>query len=82
MQHTRRTSQTAKDASALPVTWRKSSHSNGQSACVEVASNLLGVVPVRDSKTPSGPQLLFGAPSWRAFVSTCETTAAVQWQTG
>ncbi|MFI0894973.1 DUF397 domain-containing protein [Streptomyces sp. NPDC020983] len=49
--------------------WRKSSYSNGDGGeCVEVADGLTGVVPVRDSKDPEGPALLFGADAWVAFV--------------
>jgi hypothetical protein len=33
--------------------WRKSSYNGGN--CVEVASNLLSIVAVRDSKNPEGP---------------------------
>jgi hypothetical protein len=49
--------------------WRKSSYSasNG-GACVEVASNLPGIVAVRDSKDRSGPALGFTPDDWRAFV--------------
>lgn len=50
--------------------WRKSSYSNGQGGdCVEVADGILGVVPVRDSKTaPQGPALLIGTTAWSAFI--------------
>ncbi|MBV7699012.1 DUF397 domain-containing protein [Streptomyces sp. TRM70350] len=52
------------------VAWRKSSYSDGQGAdCVEVADNLPGVTPVRDSKNPEGPALVFPAPAWAAFVT-------------
>ena len=37
--------------------WRKSSRSNSQGQCVEVADNLVGVVGVRDSKDSAGPAL-------------------------
>lgn len=48
--------------------WRKSSYSgNGGSDCVEVASNLPGVVAVRDSKDRSGPQLAVPDQTWSHF---------------
>ncbi|MFD8389740.1 DUF397 domain-containing protein [Streptomyces sp. NPDC059680] len=51
-----------------PVTWRKSSYSNPEGGeCLEVAA-LPGVVPVRDSKSPDGPALLFPAHAWTAFI--------------
>jgi hypothetical protein len=34
---------------------------------VEVARNLAGVVAVRDSKDPAGPELIFEAGEWAAF---------------
>jgi len=49
--------------------WRKSSYSEGgANDCVEVADGSPGMVPVRDSKTPAGRVLLFGASPWAAFV--------------
>ncbi|MCP3821203.1 DUF397 domain-containing protein [Streptomyces sp. A3M-1-3] len=49
--------------------WRKSSYSGTSGGeCVEVADGCHGAVPVRDSKNPAGPVLLFGAPAWRTFV--------------
>ncbi|MEV6500676.1 DUF397 domain-containing protein [Streptomyces prunicolor] len=49
--------------------WRKSSYSQGgDNNCVEVADGYTGVVPVRDSKTPSSRPLVFAAESWLAFV--------------
>ncbi|MFE0100107.1 DUF397 domain-containing protein [Streptomyces sp. NPDC059009] len=49
--------------------WRKSSYSNGEGGnCVEVADNVPGLVPVRDSKAPEGPALLIGAAAWQVFV--------------
>lgn len=48
--------------------WRKSSYSSGNGQCVETA--FLGeVVPVRDSKNPDGPALVFPAGAWSAFVA-------------
>lgn len=50
--------------------WRKSSHSGGNGGqCVEVATNLPGMVAVRDSKDPDGPKLLFTPVEWQAFIA-------------
>lgn len=50
--------------------WRKSSYS-GPSAgdCVEVADGVPGVAPVRDSKDPQGPALVFQAAAWADFLA-------------
>ena len=49
--------------------WRKSSYSGGSGGeCVEVAHGADGAVPVRDSKDPAGPVLVFGPDAWRAFL--------------
>ncbi|MER6212834.1 DUF397 domain-containing protein [Streptomyces sp. NPDC001674] len=49
--------------------WFTSSYSNNGGQCVEVATNLPGVVPVRDSKTAGGPVLNFRAEAFAAFVA-------------
>ncbi|MGP4002947.1 DUF397 domain-containing protein [Streptomyces sp. 8N706] len=58
------------------ATWVKSSYSGGnEGQCVEFAPGIAataGVVPVRDSKNPTGPALVFSADAWASF------TAAVQ----
>ncbi|MCX4401100.1 DUF397 domain-containing protein [Streptomyces sp. NBC_01764] len=48
--------------------WRSSTYSGGNNECVEVADNLPTLVPVRDSKRPSGPALAFSPRAWTAFV--------------
>ncbi|MFG2116221.1 DUF397 domain-containing protein [Streptomyces sp. NPDC048718] len=55
-----------------PPCWFKSSHSDNGGNCVEVAANLVaasGVVPVRDSKNPTGPVLDVSAPAFALFVA-------------
>ncbi|GAQ55604.1 DUF397 domain-containing protein [Streptomyces acidiscabies] len=53
-----------------PTTWRKSSYSADGGDCLEVADNLPGVLPVRDSKTPDRTPLLFTPTTWTAFIQT------------
>jgi len=56
------------------VQWRKSSYSGGSNGdCVEMAPGLPGVVPVRDSKDPNGPALLFSPDAFAAFVSSIKS---------
>ncbi|MYT30962.1 MULTISPECIES: DUF397 domain-containing protein [unclassified Streptomyces] len=58
------------------ATWRKSSYSNGTGGeCIEVADGLPGIVPVRDSKDPQGPALIFSAAGWSSFVSALKGDA-------
>ncbi|MEW1547421.1 DUF397 domain-containing protein [Streptomyces tsukubensis] len=48
-----------------------SSYSNNGGQCVEVAANLAitdGIVPVRDSKNPTGPALTLPASAFATFV--------------
>jgi len=49
--------------------WRTSSYSNNGGACVEVASNLPGIVAVRDSKDRNGPVLVLTSAQWREFTA-------------
>ncbi|NJQ00500.1 DUF397 domain-containing protein [Streptomyces zingiberis] len=54
--------------------WRKSSYSRGNGgACVVVAAGLPGAVPVRDSKNPEGPHLVFPGSAWSTFISGVKT---------
>jgi len=55
--------------------WRKSTHSGGNMGeCVEVATNLPGIVAVRDSKNPTGPTLTVAPDDWRAFLTDIKNT--------
>jgi hypothetical protein len=56
-------------ASELNVSWRKSSYSGNGGNCVEVGDGLAHAIPVRDSKDPNGPALVFEPAAWTAFIS-------------
>ncbi|MES5821513.1 DUF397 domain-containing protein [Streptomyces sp. RG80] len=49
--------------------WRVSSYSGGQGECVEVASNIPTLIPVRDSKRPTGPAIAFTSHAWHTFIA-------------
>ncbi|GAU65110.1 hypothetical protein SSP35_01_04470 [Streptomyces sp. NBRC 110611] len=58
-------------ASMLPIRWRKSSYSSTNGGeCIEIGKGITGVVPVRDSKDPHGPALVFEPSAWSSFVDT------------
>jgi len=50
------------------VQWRKSTYSTNGGDCIELGQGLPGVAPVRDSKDPQGPALVFPAAAFAAFV--------------
>ncbi|WP_329564373.1 DUF397 domain-containing protein [Kitasatospora sp. NBC_01266] len=60
--------------------WVKSGYSDNGGNCVEWAPEFapLGSVPVRDSKDPHGPALVFTTDAWRAFA---RSTAAGEFNT-
>ncbi|MFH8490759.1 DUF397 domain-containing protein [Streptomyces longisporoflavus] len=55
--------------------WRKSTYSGGSGGdCLEVSDGHPAIVPVRDSKNPTGPKLVFRAASWSAFVANLKVS--------
>ena len=51
--------------------WHKSSYSGANGGeCIEAAPGFIpGAVPVRDSKDPQGPALVFGADAFATFIT-------------
>ncbi|MEV7616732.1 DUF397 domain-containing protein [Streptomyces sp. NPDC089799] len=52
----------------------KSSHSASSGECVEVATNVIGTVAVRDSKRPDGPVIRVAAGAWTAALVGVKAT--------
>ncbi|MFD8088452.1 DUF397 domain-containing protein [Kitasatospora sp. NPDC059722] len=52
--------------------WFKSSYSNNGGTCVEVTADFPGLTPVRDSKDPQGPALVFPVEAWQSFVTAVQ----------
>ncbi|POM26050.1 hypothetical protein BTM25_04340 [Actinomadura rubteroloni] len=56
--------------------WRVSSRSgSGADTCVEVATNLPGVVGVRDSVDADGPRLAVASAAWRSLTTQIKAGA-------
>ncbi|WP_407550751.1 DUF397 domain-containing protein [Streptomyces sp. Pv4-95] len=52
------------------INWRKSSYSNPDGGqCIEVSDTFPALVPVRDSKDPHGPALIFEPAAWTSFIT-------------
>lgn len=49
--------------------WRSSSYSGGNNECLELAHNIPALAPMRDSKHPAGPVIVFGRDAWRVFLT-------------
>ncbi|MFI6469330.1 DUF397 domain-containing protein [Streptomyces sp. NPDC050516] len=57
------------EVSEAYATWRKSSYSGASGGdCLEFSDSCSGCVPVRDSKNPTGPAVVFGTEAWTSFV--------------
>ncbi|MFD4262491.1 DUF397 domain-containing protein [Streptomyces sp. NPDC058534] len=70
----RRTTDTMTDHSfpnaAALEGWRRSTHSNSDGgSCLEVVDGHPAGIPVRDSKVPCGPALVFSAVGWTSFIT-------------
>jgi len=64
------------DRDGVTTPWRKSSYSNSQANCVEVAKTGSGKVAVRDSRNPGGGALSFSRDEWKSFVAKIQTMAS------
>jgi hypothetical protein len=50
--------------------WRKSSHSGNENACLEILDPPPpGQAPVRDSRNPDGSMIIFRAEAWSEFIA-------------
>lgn len=47
--------------------YRKSSYSDFDNECLEIATNVPIAVAIRDSKNPAGPSIAVTAAAWKAF---------------
>ncbi len=67
------TSRFLESAARAGLAWRKSSFSGTQNDCVEVSESIPGLVPVRDSKDPEGPALVFERDAFASFVAAVKS---------
>ncbi|GGY27200.1 DUF397 domain-containing protein [Streptomyces djakartensis] len=65
------------DSDLCAATWHKSSYSGGSGDnCLELTHDFPAVAPVRDSKIPHGPKLVFRATAWATFVANLKDETA------
>lgn len=64
----RTSSYSAGNGACVQMGFRKSSYSADNGACVEVSTCACHGVPIRDSKDPDGPVLVFTQGEWAAFL--------------
>ncbi|MFE7531870.1 DUF397 domain-containing protein [Kitasatospora sp. NPDC057542] len=57
------------DFDLTTASWVKSTYSQQGGDCLEVARGSRTLMPVRDSKDPQGPALVFPAEAWKSFVA-------------
>jgi hypothetical protein len=61
-----------------PLQWRRSHHSGSTGGqCVEVAAVGDGLVRIRDSKDPDGPQIVVSVSCWRRSLPRLAASAGV-----
>jgi hypothetical protein len=64
------------DVDLSTAVWKKSSRSGDSGGnCVQVASNLPGIIAVRDSKHPEGPALVVTPGEWATFLNGVSLTS-------
>ncbi|MCC2280576.1 DUF397 domain-containing protein [Streptomyces sp. ET3-23] len=51
------------------ATWRKSTYSENNGGCIEIAEQYSGVMPVRDSKDPNRAPIVVPRAAWSQFVN-------------
>ncbi len=53
--------------------YRKSSYSDPEAECIEIATNIPDTIAIRDSKNPTGPFIQVRPATWAAFQRSLRT---------